>query len=315
MRDVNAFRERFRQWKATGELPYEAGLPKYKIGKGSIGQPEKNNNGYSDDELIEYLGALENPGKVGLNGNIWRLPTDSTKYDTHQIGMGLDTRQEHNPIVYNFLKSKGRLDNPYLTVEEERMLRKKTWAQKKPVLDEFLKSHDLSERGIFTAAGMLWHGHPYKMMNTPDSITGKALRQAMNTGDKDLDTVFNAYYGYGSNAKRFSSRINANKQWWKQHPQQSHTQNEDVDYSKPQIENIMRTVPQYTPTPLYIPTNAQYPINNTAPQSVSSWSSENSPAPKTRNFNILSNIYNLQRELGLILQGTTLNQPQKWIVQ
>ena len=33
MRDVNAFRERFNYWKSTGELPYEAGLPKYTGGK------------------------------------------------------------------------------------------------------------------------------------------------------------------------------------------------------------------------------------------------------------------------------------------
>lgn len=307
MRDASAFRERFKQWKATGELPYEAGLPKYKVGK----DPDK----YSEDELIEYLGALENPGKVGLKGGVWRPPTDSTRYDTHQIGMGLDIRQEHNPIVYNFLKSKGRLNNPYLTVEEERMLRKKTWAQKKPILDRFLKSHDLSERGIFTAAGMLWQGHPYKMMNNPDSITGKAFEKAMNSGNKDLDTVFDAYYGYGSNSKRYKSRINANRSWWKAHPQQSYTETEDIDYSEPQIENVMRNAPQYKPTLLYTPVNTQYPINNPTPQSVSSWSSGDSPAQKTRSFNILSDLYNLQRQLSEIGQGVTLNQPQRWIVQ
>ena len=33
MRDTSAFRERFNYWKSTGELPYEAGLPKYEGGK------------------------------------------------------------------------------------------------------------------------------------------------------------------------------------------------------------------------------------------------------------------------------------------
>ena len=33
MRDTSAFRERFNYWKSTGELPYEAGLPKYDDGK------------------------------------------------------------------------------------------------------------------------------------------------------------------------------------------------------------------------------------------------------------------------------------------
>lgn len=35
MRNTDAFRERFKYWKTTGELPYEAGLPKYEEGKGS----------------------------------------------------------------------------------------------------------------------------------------------------------------------------------------------------------------------------------------------------------------------------------------
>ena len=46
MRDVNAFRERFNYWKSTGELPYEAGLPKYAPGK--------------DDDLIESLDMVIN---------------------------------------------------------------------------------------------------------------------------------------------------------------------------------------------------------------------------------------------------------------
>jgi len=41
------------------------------------------------------------------------------------------------------------------------------------------------------------------MMNTSDSITGKAFQKAIDSGNKDLDTVFDAYYGYGSNAKRY----------------------------------------------------------------------------------------------------------------
>ena len=101
------------------------------------------------------------------------------------------------------------------------MLRKKTWDQKRPIWERFVKSHDLSRRGELTAAGMLWHGHPYKMMNTKDSLTGKALEKAMKSGDKDLSTVFDTYYGYGSNAKRFASRVNANTNYWKHHPQRS----------------------------------------------------------------------------------------------
>lgn len=233
MRDVNAFRERFNYWKSTGELPYEAGLPKYAPGK--------------DDDLIEYIGQLENPTKYGLKDGIWRTPKDSSKWDVHQIGMGLDTRQEHNPIVYNYLKSKGRLNDPWLTVEEERMLREKTWNQKRPIWERFVKSHDLSRRGELIAAGMLWHGHPYKMMNTKDSLTGKALDKAMKSGDKDLSTVFDTYYGYGSNAKRFASRVNANTNYWKRHPQRSSATKQRVVESVPTAVEMIEAAPKWEP--------------------------------------------------------------------
>lgn len=62
---------------------------------------------------------------------------------------------------------------------------------------------------------MLWHGHPFKKMNQADSVTGKALLTALAAGDKDLTGVFDAYYGYGDNAKRFASRINANAKYRK----------------------------------------------------------------------------------------------------
>lgn len=214
-RDPKAFRERFAAWK-NGEQVYDAGrIVDYAGGKDAL---PGFTGGYDEDALIDYLGTLENPTKHGLKNGIWRPPTDSTKWDVNQIGMGLDMRQEHNPIVYNFLKSKGRLNNPYLTESEERELRRQTWQQKKPILERFIKDKDLSERGILTAAGMLWQGHPYKMMNTPDSVTGKALIKALETGDRDLSTVFDAYYKYPANAKRYASRINSNTNWWNSHP-------------------------------------------------------------------------------------------------
>lgn len=255
MRDVNAFRERFNYWKSTGELPYEAGLPKYAPGK--------------DDDLIDYIGQLENPTKHGLKDGIWRTPKDSSRWDVHQIGMGLDTRQEHNPIVYNYLKSKGRLNDPWLTEAEERMLRKKTWDQKRPAWERFVKAHDLSRRGELTAAGMLWHGHPYKMMNTKDSLTGKALDKAMKSGDKDLSTVFDTYYGYGSNAKRFASRVIANTNYWKQHPQRSSATKQRVVESVPIAVEMIEAAPKWdypeikaptfgTDKPYYNPATPEY---------------------------------------------------------
>ena len=254
MRDVNAFRERFNYWRSTGELPYEAGLPKYAPGK--------------DDDLIDYIGQLENPTKHGLSNGVWRTPKDSSKWDVHQIGMGLDIRQEHNPIVYNYLKSKGRLNDPWLTEAEERMLRKKTWDQKRPTWERFVKSHDLSRRGELTAAGMLWHGHPYKMMNTKDSLTGKALAKAIESGDRDLSTVFDTYYGYGPNAKRFASRVTANTNYWKNHPSRT---NIAKQYNIPTAVEVVEAAPKWDYPEIKAPTfGTDRPYyDSTTPQSVS----------------------------------------------
>ena len=283
MRDINAFEKRYKYWKETGELPYSAG----KIIQDRSEEEQVYENGLSlpaygggkDDVrgLLDYIGSLENPGRVGLKDGIWRPPTDSTKFDTHQIGMGLDIREEHNPIVYNYLKSKGRLQNPYLTEAEELALREQTWKQKAPILKRFDKKYNLSDRGYYTAAGMLWHGHPFKMMNAEDSVTGRALADAIQNGDRDLDTVFDAYYQYGSNKKRFASRISANNKYW--------DSKKKIVKPKPKSQLIE----QLEQAPVYIPPfevkqrgETQYPISSNVPQTISSWSSANSPAPFTR---------------------------------
>jgi len=68
---------------------------------------------------------------------------------------------------------------------------------------------NISQRGYNVLRGMAWHGHPMKQLLNPDSITGKAFLRAIANGDQDLNSVFDAYYGYGSNATQFADRIKA----------------------------------------------------------------------------------------------------------
>lgn len=263
-KDPTEFRARFKAYK-EGKQVYKDGLPAYVGGK----------QVFSDEEAMEYILRLENPDKIGYSKGIWRPPTDSTKYDIHQIGGGLDMREEHNPIVYNFLKNKGRLNDPWLTEAEEYQLRMQTWNGKKPIMNEFVAKHGdfLSQLGYDTAAGMLWHGHPFKKMNDDDSITGKALLNAIQSGDRDLTSVFDAYYGYGDNAKRFAARINANNKYRKSYksPQQILPRKSDLVKQLEQQE-------QFKPWSNYH--SQDYSINNPAPESISSWSSYKSPSYK-----------------------------------
>lgn len=269
--------------------------------------PRYNNgaNNFSDEEAMDYILQLENPNRIGYSNGIWRPPTDSTKYDVHQIGGGLDMREEHNPIVYNFLKSNGRLNNPYLTEAEERQLRMQTWRGKRALMDKFVAAHgdQISQLGYNTAAGMLWHGHPFKKMNQADSVTGKALLTALAAGDKDLTGVFDAYYGYGDNAKRFASRINANAKYRKNY--KPTIQPRIVKDSE--LVKQMKQQEQFQPWSNYHATD--YPLNNPASEFISSWNSPSSPAYNASGLyqrRANENIYNTRLD---ILSGNEW-QPQ-----
>jgi hypothetical protein len=208
-KDTTAFKNRFNAYKngkPVSEI-YDAGLPRYAEG-----------TELPIEQMMPYILAVENPTKQGLVNGVWRPPTDSSKWDTHAIGGGLDIREGNNPIVYNYLKSKGRLNNPYLTVAEEEMLRKQTFEKTTlPALRKMYGKYKdkISEKGYARLAGMKWQGHPYLMAITPDSITGKAFLNAIASGDRDLDSVFDAYYKYPANSKRYGARINADANYWK----------------------------------------------------------------------------------------------------
>ena len=223
-------------YDTTGDYRIDGALARYNGGKS---KPV-----FDDNEAIEYIGQLENANKVGLKNGIWRTPKISG-YDPYQIGMGLDTRYEHNPIVYNYLKSKNRLDDPWLTEKEELDLRMQTWKQKKKTIDKFVQQYGdrINQLGYNRAAGMLWHGHPYKMMNTPDSITGKAFLKSIEDGDQGLTGAFNAYYGYKDNAKRYKDRVNRDTAWTKSHqyaiPQEYNIEQDVEDFVKQNKEVLI----------------------------------------------------------------------------
>lgn len=262
-KDTTAFRNRFEAYKngkSVSEI-YDAGLPKYGDGKFSI------------DAIMPYILAIENPTRHGLVNGVWRPATDSTKWDVHAMGGGLDIREENNPIVYNYLKSKGRLNDPYLTVAEEEMLRRQTF--EKTTIPALSKMHNkygdkISEKGYARLAGMKWQGHPYLMVNTPDSITGRAFLNAIASGDRDLDTVFDAYYKYPANAKRYGARIAADLNYWKNNTLGS------TQRPKSELVQQLESQKQFQPWENYH--GPDYPLNNPAPESISSWNSPKSPA-------------------------------------
>lgn len=186
----------------------------YNSGKNPNSKASKTKQ-FDDAEAARYIGWVENADSIGFDKKrrIW-TPPKSAAYDRNSIGMGLDMRKENNPYVYNYLRDNGRLKNPYLTEKEERMLREKTWKQKKDTyMTPFIQKYGpyLNQTGYNRAAGMLWQGHPYKMMNNEDSVTGKAFQRSIKRGDKSLQHTFDTYYGYKDNATRYENRRSRDK--------------------------------------------------------------------------------------------------------
>ena len=100
MRDINAFRERFNHWRSTGELPYEAGLPKYASGK--------------DDDLIEslikYEGFLEHATDIGDGVQTIGSGLTNKKYTSK----GTITRQENRRAVQSeIIERRNRLSKTF----------------------------------------------------------------------------------------------------------------------------------------------------------------------------------------------------------
>ena len=191
----------------TGDIMLDAQkLPKFEGGKDPNNKTAKTRQ-FDDAEAARYIGWVENADSVGFDKKrrIW-TPPKSAAYDRNSIGMGLDMRKENNPYVYNYLRDNGRLKNPYLTEKEERMLREKTWKQKKDTyMTPFIQKYGpyLNQTGYNRVARMLYQGDPYKKLNQENSVTGKAFQKDIKSGDKSLQGTFNAYYGYGSNAVKY----------------------------------------------------------------------------------------------------------------
>ena len=247
-RDPSEFRERFKAYKEGKSVREIYGLPGYEPGKLPV------------EEMMPYILAVENPTKQGLVNGVWRPPTDSTKWDVHAIGGGLDIREQHNPIVYNYLKTNGRLGSPFLTAREEEVLREKVFKKTMlPALQNVYNKYGdkISSKGYARLAGMKWQGHPFLMAISPDSVTGKAFIKAIESGDKDLDSVFDAYYKYPANAKRYAARIQADTNYWKNHnaaaikpvPQEPIIARQDAT-------RVATTIPQEKTIPIADPRNA-----------------------------------------------------------
>lgn len=271
MRNTSAFRERFKQWKATGELPYSAGLPKYDTGK--------------DDDLIEslikYEGFLEHTTDIGDGKQTIGSGLTKKKYTSK----GTITRAENREAVQSeIIERRNRLANTF-----------PHWNELPDSAKNALIHYD--------------YNYPISEKSSPKMWRYAAARDWENTA-KQMDA--------GVNMKKFSKGLRTRRKYEQDmflRDLMPTEQEPEEQKMVSLVDDVLPSRPVFVAPPLYNYINTQYPIQQDLPQSIDSWSSGDSPAPKTRSFNIVSDIYNLQRQLGLFGQNVTLNQPQKWIVK
>lgn len=162
-----------------------------------------------EDLRYDYLKALENPDNVGYIPiiGIWVPPTDEAKYDTNQIGIGLDMK--YNKDVSKFLQETGRTNKPYLTNQEMRDLQNKSLKYYEGVLDKYTKNLDMSDTKRAAAIGLIYHGHGPELWNK-DTKVSKAF---FNGTDDDFINAITNFYRNNTRAKRHSTFWNSNREY------------------------------------------------------------------------------------------------------
>lgn len=138
-----------------------------------------------DDDLYEYLVALENPDYIGYDQNkkIWVSPTVKG-YDTNQIGIGLDKRW--NRQVKQFLAKNKR---NYLTHSEMLGFMKDHIGYIGNVLKRHLNGRQISRDKWLMAMGVLYRGDGPSLWDKNSDI-GRAFWGNSDSKFRDAITKF-----------------------------------------------------------------------------------------------------------------------------
>lgn len=155
-----------------------------------------------------YIKALENPNNIGYHivTDTWTPPT-SNKYDTNQIGVGLDMNT--NKQVKKYLEDNKRTKDPYLTDSEVKQFVNDRLLDLENILDKHTKGINLSDTKRIIALGLMYHGYG-KYLWEPNGPQTRKLHNALYNGtDQDMiNAVVEFYKG------RNTERSNSHKKFW-----------------------------------------------------------------------------------------------------
>lgn len=258
MRDVNAFRERYKHWKETGELPYKAGRI-VEQAEGNLPLPTYAEGKNDDDWLLNFVADRE-----GYRKNVYN---DTLANNIETIGYGFT-----DPAVINKYRRTGMPETVAKQILRTELNKRKIklqqlvphWNELTPNMQDSLTSY--------------YYNFPFH--NDPNSKAkshySPKLFKALENRDwqeaaRQMDGGINQAKGLRNRRiaeqQHFLSNINLKR------PSKTFTQ--------PSLIQELEKQEKWQPNVEY-PTQTQYEISQRVPQSISSWSSANSPAPFTR---------------------------------
>ncbi len=186
----------------------------------------------NDEQIMQYITAIENPDSVGYSNGRWYFPTDRRKYDVNQIGIGLD---RNNPEVQKILAT-GR---NYLTEDEERRIRTNyVKGYLTNVFNKHTKGYSISPKKKAIAYGLLYNTFGPRLWRNENGL----FDSLVNDNDEDFANKVEQFYR--TFPKRdLNSRANLHKRFWQQH------QNNQPSFNSSQyfIPLIQQTKPPYKP--------------------------------------------------------------------
>lgn len=123
--------------------------------------------------LVEYIKAIENPNKIGWNGEVWVAPPEGKGYDPNQRGYGIDV--EYNIAAKKLTEGrKGR----YLTDEEMTNLMNQHLDYVRGVANRRIEGFNkLSPARQGVLLGMLYRGDSIKGINVNEPNDQKFFNQ------------------------------------------------------------------------------------------------------------------------------------------
>lgn len=258
MRDINAFRERYKYWKETGELPYKAGRV-IEQAEGNLPLPTYAGGKNDDDWLLNFVADRE-----GYRKNVYN---DTLANNIETIGYGFT-----DPAVINKYRRTGMSETVAKQILRTELNKRKIklqqlvphWNELTPNMQDSLTSY--------------YYNFPFH--NDPNSKAKRhyspKLFKALE--NRDWQEVARQMDGGINQAKGLRNRRIAEQQHFLGNMS---LKRPSKTFTQPSLIQELEEQEKWQPNVEY-PTQTQYEISQRVPQSISSWSSANSPAPFTR---------------------------------